>query len=100
MEILGPHAKGKKETWLFVAFEILSLNLSYLNSAALIPHSSVSRWTSIIGRLISTPAGSGYQSEQRECFCPPEIRNVVENFLDMLRIHYRDDWCSSKACRV
>ncbi|CAD5323078.1 unnamed protein product [Arabidopsis thaliana] len=50
--ILGPHAKGKKETWFFVAFERPSLNLSGLNSPASFPHSSVSRWTSRTGRLI------------------------------------------------
>ena len=58
MQILGPQAKGKKETWLFVAFETPSLNLSGLNSAASFPHSWVSRWTSIVGRLMWTPPGS------------------------------------------
>nr|AAM63597.1 unknown [Arabidopsis thaliana] len=49
MQILGPHPKGKKQTWFFVAFAIPSLNLSGLNSAASSPQSLVSRWISRTG---------------------------------------------------
>ncbi|PKU59552.1 hypothetical protein MA16_Dca027952 [Dendrobium catenatum] len=40
-QIRGPQPKGKKMSWLLVAFETPSANLSGLNSSASSPHNSV-----------------------------------------------------------